>query len=89
MKGIRKLITEKALGESFAFGVSVRAWIVLMVVCTVCTMAFQGIEVKEPLYSIALFSVGFYFSRQPTSARGPGAQGDLVKSVSPQITADS
>lgn len=88
MKGIRKLITEKALGESFAFGVSVRAWIVLTVVSTVCYMALEGIEVKEPLYSIALFSVGFYFSRQPSS-RASGSVPESARESSHQITADS
>ena len=61
---IRKLITEASLGESFAFGLSVRAWIALSVVWTVCWMATHQLEVKEPLYSLALLTVGFYFGQK-------------------------
>ena len=60
--------------DSRVFGVSVRAWLVLMVCGTVCAgylttlvMAYlQGeliIEIKEPLYSIAVGAVAYYFGQ--------------------------
>lgn len=57
-------MTETALGESFAFGLSVRAWIALSLVWTVCYMAVNQRDVKEPLYSLALLAVGFYFGQR-------------------------
>lgn len=64
MSAIRKFLTESSLGESFAFGVSVRAWIALSLVWTVCYMAIKSTEVKEPLYSLSLLAVGFYFGQK-------------------------
>lgn len=49
--------------ESHLFNVSVRAWIALIVIVTVCYMAISLIEVKEPLYSISLLTVGFFFGQ--------------------------
>ena len=60
--------------DSRVFGVSVRAYLVLMVAGTVCigylatlVMAYiQGeiiIEIKEPLYSIAVAAVAYYFGQ--------------------------
>lgn len=64
MSKIRSFITERALGESFAFGISVRAWIALMLAGTVCWMAINVIKVEEPLYTLATIAIGFYFGRQ-------------------------
>lgn len=74
-------MTESSLGESFAFGLSVRAWIALSLVWTVCYMAIYQLEVKEPLYSLALLAVGFYFGQrpnQPTQAKKETLPNDPV-----------
>lgn len=63
--------------ESHMFNVSVRAWITLIVICTICYMALQLIEVKEPLYSISLITIGFFFGQgkqsRPTTPTPPHA----------------
>ena len=50
-------------GESQLFYVSMRAWIALIVVGTVCIMSFRQTEVKEPLYTLAGLVVGFFFGQ--------------------------
>lgn len=67
MNKIRSFITERSLGESFAFGISVRAWIAILLAGTVCWMSINAIEVKEPLYTLATIAIGFYFGRQSNS----------------------
>lgn len=49
--------------HSRILGVSVRGWIALIVVSTVCAMSMGAIEVKEPLYTLAGLVVGFYFGQ--------------------------
>lgn len=49
--------------ESHLFNMSVRAWIALMVVGTVCYMSIAQIIVKEPLYTLAGLIVGFFFGQ--------------------------
>lgn len=55
-------LTDK--GESKAFNVSVRAWICLIVVTTVCFMSIWQIEIKEPLYTLAGMVIGYYFAQK-------------------------
>ncbi len=44
-------------------GVSLRGWIALLVVLTVCVMSVLALDVKEPLYTLAGLIVGFYFGQ--------------------------
>ena len=49
--------------ESQFMSVSIRGWLVLMVIFTVCLMAIFKEGVTEPLYSMSLLMVGFYFGQ--------------------------
>ena len=54
--------------DSRVYNVSIRGWLAVMLTVTVCTMSGFSIEVKEPLYSIATFAIGFYFGQKvPTN----------------------
>ena len=65
-------ITETKVPDSSFMGVSIRAWIALILTSTVCFMnlisIFKGVgfvlEIKEPLYSGWLLSLGFYFGQK-------------------------
>ena len=60
------------MDESNLFGVSVRGWITVTMVGTVCAMAFLAKDVKEPLYSLVLLAVGYYFGQKtPGKQNGP------------------
>jgi len=52
--------------ESELFGVSIRAWTLMILVLTVCIMSVMGIEVREPLYTLVGLAVGFYFGQKNT-----------------------
>ncbi len=56
--------TEKSAADSFIFHVSIRAWLAMLFSVTVCYMGLKALEVKEPLYSLSVASVGFYFGGQ-------------------------
>jgi len=58
--------TENPMGQdnSAIFGVSLRGWIALLVVATVCGMSIANIIVVEPLYTLAGLVVGFYYGHQ-------------------------
>lgn len=51
------------LTGSHMFNVSLRGWIALLVVATVCVMSYRQLEIKEPLYTLAGLVVGFYFGQ--------------------------
>jgi len=51
-------------GESKVFGVSTRGWIAVIIVTTVCILSGFRIEIKEPLYGMALLSIGWYFGQK-------------------------
>lgn len=52
--------------ESKFFGVTIRGWIALEIVTFVCLMSILKVDVKEPLYSLVVLAVGFYFgSKSP------------------------
>lgn len=60
-------IFEKAkppVEESRIMNVSMRGWIALIVVLTVCAMSVMNLEIREPLYTLAGMVVGFYFAQQ-------------------------
>ena len=52
-------------------GISIRAWIALILTFTVCYMSGLDKAVKEPLYSAFLLTLGFYFGTktQPQQAK--------------------
>ena len=60
-------------GSSFA-GVSVRAWLALIVVSTVCIQQLsvainniirgESVMIEEPLYSLSVAALAFYFGRK-------------------------
>lgn len=47
--------------ESKIFNMSVRAWVLMIVVLTVCIMSVFGLKVEEPLYTLVGSVMGFYF----------------------------
>jgi hypothetical protein len=49
--------------DSKAFNVSIRAWICLLVVLTVCYMSVAQIEIREPLYTLCGMVIGYYFAQ--------------------------
>lgn len=49
--------------NSRILGISLRGWIALMVMVTICGMSISALEVKEPLYTLAGLIVGFYFGQ--------------------------
>ncbi len=52
-----------APADSHMFNVSVRGWIVVMVVTTVCYMSITAKDIKEPLYTLVGLCVGYYFGQ--------------------------
>lgn len=50
--------------DSKLIGVSVRAWLAILFSVTVCAMALGGMEVKEPLYTLAATACAFYFGQK-------------------------
>ena len=50
--------------ESQFLGVSVRGWITLIIVATVCIISSLGLAIKEPLYSAFAMAIGFYFGQK-------------------------
>jgi len=50
--------------ESQLMSVSIRGWITVIVVSTICGMEIFKIGVSEPLYSMSLIIVGFYFGQK-------------------------
>jgi uncharacterized membrane protein len=57
--------------ESSIFNISVRAVITVMLVgcvCAVCTwgaISSRDFEVHEPMYSLVMLTVGFFFGQKP------------------------
>lgn len=50
--------------HSEIFGVSLRGWVSLILIVTVCFMSIMNIKVEEPLYSLVLTISSFYFGHQ-------------------------
>ncbi len=57
-------MTELEGMTSSIFHISLRGWLALILVVTVCYMAIMQIEVKEPLYTLATMALGFYFGQK-------------------------
>lgn len=47
--------------------VSVRAWIALILVSTVCFMSVMEMIIREPLYTLVGLAIGFYFGKNQTN----------------------
>ena len=56
--------TDQAPNDSQLIGVSVRAWLAIMLTITVCVMALLALKVEEPLYTLATIALGFYFGQK-------------------------
>lgn len=54
----------KSNTESQIYGISVRGWITLILVLTVCAMAGFKVQVLEPLYTAFSLAIGFYFGQK-------------------------
>ena len=50
--------------DSSLYGVSIRGWLAVIMVSTICAMSFFKIDVVEPLYSSILLSLGFYYGQK-------------------------
>lgn len=59
--------------ESKIFGISVRGWLAIIIVFTVCGMSPFGKKIEEPLYSGFMIALGFYLGSK--SQQKSGVQG--------------
>jgi hypothetical protein len=57
-------IEQTSSDESTIKGVSIRGIIALVLIASVCALAFLKIAVTEPLYTLASTVVAFYFGHQ-------------------------
>lgn len=55
------------MSESNIGGVSFRGILALIVIATVCIMAYMGKKVEEPIYSLVLIVSGAYFGQSKIS----------------------
>jgi hypothetical protein len=60
--------TEPEANGSHFFSVSTRSIITLIIVATVCAMAWAGKKIDEPLYTLSVVVVGFYFGQNQRRA---------------------
>lgn len=63
--------------SSKIFGISVRAFIALLITLFVCAMSGIGMKVEEPMYSAFLLTLGFFFGQKSNQIQG--AQNENVK----------
>jgi hypothetical protein len=66
--------TAETGNESFVWQISVRAWLVLILVSTTCGISIFSaicqykikgeVAVTDPLYSLVLLAVGYYFGQK-------------------------
>src|ERR1700723_3783291 len=54
--------------NSQLMSVSVRGWITLLVVFTVCLMSIMKIDIKEPLYTMTGMIIAFYFGQNKATS---------------------
>ena len=50
-------------------GVSVRAWLSILLTVTVCAMSLMNLEVKEPLYTLVGMAVAYYLGSSQGSKK--------------------
>lgn len=56
--------------ESKVFNISIRGWLAVIIICTVCYMSIGEKTVVEPLYSMAMLALGFYFGQKSQPKKG-------------------
>lgn len=64
MENSTEIINKPHRHESVLLGVSTRGWITIIVTLTICLMSFMQREVKEPMYSIAIAVIAYYFGQK-------------------------
>ena len=52
--------------ESSLLGTSLRGWLALILVATVCGMSAAQVPITEPIYTLVVVAVGFYFGQKKT-----------------------
>jgi len=57
-------LAPKKMNESNVYGVSIRAWIVVILTLTVCVMSGLNVIIEEPLYTAFSLAIGFYFGQK-------------------------
>lgn len=65
--------------ESNFLGVTIRGWIAIFLVFTVCIMSFLKIKVEEPLYTLVMMAVSFYLGSKSASMTVRNVSSDLNK----------
>jgi hypothetical protein len=50
--------------DSHICGVSLRGVLALVLVLSVCSLSIAGVNVTEPLHSMATLALGFYFGQK-------------------------
>lgn len=57
--------------ESALMSISIRGWLALIVIFTVCLMSLMKIEVKEPLYTMTGMMIAFYYAQNKQPPKPP------------------
>lgn len=58
--------------ESKFLGVSIRGWLALLLVVTVCGMSAASRKVEEPLYTLVMVAVSFYLGQKTANGQSSG-----------------
>ena len=61
---------QKHQPDSSVLGISVRGWIAILVVSTICLMSCLEIAVTEPLYTMGGMIVAFFYATAGGKAQG-------------------
>jgi len=59
-----KVSSKENSQHSTLFNVSLRGWIALLIIVTICAMSMLGMKVEEPLYTLCGMVVAFYYGQQ-------------------------
>lgn len=59
------------MNESKFLGISIRGWLAIITVLTLCVMSFLGKKVEEPFYTIVISIVSFYFGQARKTDKEP------------------
>jgi uncharacterized membrane protein len=60
--------------ESKIFGISVRAFISIIIVFTLCSMTIWEMKIVEPFYTICTFVIGFFFGQKGSTLTTGGTE---------------
>lgn len=66
--------------ESKLWGVTIRGWLAVTLVVTVCAQSLLKIDVKEPMYTLVIMAVSFYLGSKSSTMN--------TKSNTPNITTE-